>query len=240
MRRNSQDLRARGWTIDYDTSSSRGFLDTEADPMIHPSLPLPSLSHPHDATDPHRLNTRTRTGILTPAFSNAVRSIQRLLGVGPIRVSQVPAPDIFDLEQDCDAETDAADTLRSTSSRAWRNGLLSLGRSSYSITERIPPRNHAASESSQGSAPLDPELDDGRGHDSSNVVGDSGSDDQDAAGGNEDEVMLISRNGQDFSMTGSVISEPIGKSSVESDRRSIEVVPPTPTASNKVSKSRAA
>src|SRR6266851_8078078 len=76
--------------------------------------------------------------------------------------------------------------------------------------------------------PLDPELDDGRGHDSSNVFGDSGSDDQDAAGGNEDEVMLISRNGQDFSMTGSVISEPIGKSSVESDRRSIEVVPPTP------------
>lgn len=199
--------------------------------MIHSSLPL---SHPHDATDPDRLNTRTRTGILTPAFSNAVRSIQRLLGVGPIRVSQVPAPDIFDLEQDCDAETDAADTLRSTSSRAWRNGLLSLGRSSYSITERTPTRNQAASESSQSSAPLDPELDDGRGHDSSNVVGDSGSDDQDTAGGNEDEVMLISRNGQDFSMTGSVISEPIGNSSVESDRRSIEVVPPTPTASNKL------
>lgn len=239
MRRNSQDLRARGWTIDYDTSSSRGFLDTEADPMIRPSLPL---SHPHDATDPHRLNSRTRTGILTPAFTNAVRSIQRLLGVGPIRVSQVPAPDIFDLEQDCDTETDAADTLRSTSSRAWRNGLLNLGRSSCSIAERIPPRNHAASESSQGSAAPDPELDDGRGHDPSNVVGDSVFDDQDAAGGNEDEVMLISRNGQDFdfSMTGSVISEPIGKSSMESDRRSIEVVPPTPTAGAKVSKSRAA
>jgi hypothetical protein len=84
---------------------------------------------------------------------------------------------------------------------------------------------------------LDTEFDNGRGQerDAANVLGDGDSEDgHDTGTGIEDEVMLISRNGEDFSLTGSVISVPVG--SVEADRRSIEVVPPTPTAGHKVSK----
>jgi hypothetical protein len=180
-------------------------------------------------------------GIFTPAFSNAVRSIQKLLGVGPVRVSRVPLSNDFDLEEDGDVETEHSDTLRSTAStsRVWRNGLSTFGRSSASVADRAPFRfPHPASESSQGSAPLDAEFDDGPG-DTTNVIIDGGSDDHDTRCDGEGEVMLISRNGQDFSMSGSVISMPIGSvfGEVESDRGSIEVVPPTPTASNKVSNS---
>jgi hypothetical protein len=85
---------------------------------------------------------------------------------------------------------------------------------------------------------LDTEFDSGRGHDrdAANIIGDGDFDDHDTGTGQEDEVMLISRNGEDFSLAGSVISVPLGNLSVDHDRRSIEVVPPTPTASNKVSK----
>jgi len=87
---------------------------------------------------------------------------------------------------------------------------------------------------------LDTEFDNDRGQDRDavNILGDGGSEDYDTGTGIEGEVMLISRNGEDFSLTGSVISMPVGNGndSVEADRRSIEVVPPTPTAGHKVSK----
>lgn len=240
MRRSHQNLRPRAWTIGDDAPSrrlSRSNSDAEATPMIQPSFRWPSSSPPtrDDATDPHRLSNRTRTGILTPAFSNAVRSIQRLLGVGPIRVSHVPVPDAFDLEQDCDIEADPLDTVKGNSSRTWRNGLSNLGRSSASITDRVPSKYNPASESS---AALDTEFDNGQGQDrdAANIFGDDGFEGHDTGTDIEGEVMLISRNGEDFSLTGSVISVPVGNKSVEADRRSIEVVPPTPTAGHKVSK----
>jgi len=246
--RSRQDMRPRGWTIGGDETRSsstilHGIPDAEATPMIHhPSLHWPSLSPSHDTADPHRLSTRTRMGIFTPAFSTAVRSIQKLFGVGPVRVSRVPVSNDFDLEEDGDGDTEPPDTLRSTSStsRVWRNGLSGFGRSSGSVTDRTPFRCQGpGSEASQSSGPLDTEFDIGRGHDrnANNIIGDGGSDDHDTANGGDDEVMLISRNGQDFTMTGSVISVPVGSSSgeAESDRRSTEVVPPTPTAGNKVS-----
>jgi hypothetical protein len=239
MRRSHPNLRPRAWTIGDDVPSRRvshSNSDPEATPMIHPSFRWPSLSPPHrdDTTDSHRFSSRTRTGILTPAFSHAVRSIQKLFGVGPIRVSHVPVPDAFDLEQDCTTESAPLDTLRTnSSSRTWRNGLSSLGRSSASIVDRVPSKSNSASETSA----LDPEFDVGRGHDrdAAHVIGDGGSDNHDPGTGQEEEVMLISRNGEDFTLTGSVISMPMGNGT-DHDRRSIEVVPPTPTASNKVSK----
>lgn len=245
MRRSRPDMRPRGWTIGGDETRSsstilHGIPDAEATPMIHH---WPSLSPSHDTADPHPLSTRTRMAIFTPAFSSAVRSIQKLLGVGPVRVSRVPVSNDFDLEEDGDGETEPPDTLRSTSStsRVWRNGLSGFGRSSGSVTDRAPFRyQHPGSEASQSSAPLDTEFDIGRGHDrdATDVIGGDGSDDHDTGNGGGDEVMLISRNGQDFTMTGSVISMPVGNGSgeTESDRRSIEVVPPTPTAGNKVSR----
>jgi hypothetical protein len=176
--------------------------------------------------------------IFTPAFSNAVRSIQKLLGV-PVRVSRVPLSNDFDLEEDGDIETEHSDTLRSCPSTVRRNGLPStFGRSSSSVTDRAPFRYpHPGSETSQSSAILDAEFDIGLG-DATNVIVDGGSDDHDTGNDRGDEVMLISRNGEDFSMTSSVISMSVGSSSgeAESDRRSIEVVPPTPTAGSKVSK----
>ena len=246
MRRSRPDMRPRGWTIGGDETRRsstilHGIPDAEATPMIrHPSLHWPSLSPSHDTADPHRLSTRTRMGIFTPAFSNAVRSIQKLFGVGPVRVSRVPLSGDFDLEEDGDVETEHSDTLRSTSStsRVWRNGLSTFGRSSASVTDRAPFRYpHPGSETSQGSALLDAEFDIGQG-DATNLIVDGGSDDHNTGNDGGGQVMLISRNGQDFTMTGSVISMPVGSSSgeAESDRRSIEVVPPTPTAGNKVSK----
>jgi hypothetical protein len=156
--------------------------------------------------------------------------------VGPIRVSHGPVPEAFDLEQDCDVETDPLDTLRNnSSSRIWRSGLSSLGRSSASTTDLVPSRSNAPSESS---AALDTEFDNGRGHDRdvTDIFGDSGPDYHDIGTGEDGEVMLISRDGDDFDLAGSVISVPVGNSSTEADRRSVEVIPPTPTAGNKVSK----
>lgn len=245
MRRNRQDMRPRGWTVAGDETRRsstilHGIPDAEATPMIrHPSLHWSSLSPSHDTADPHRLSTRTRMGIFTPAFSNALRSIQKLLGV-PVRVSHVPLSSDFDLEEDGDVETEHSHTLRSTScpSTVRRNGLSTFGRSSSSVTDRAPFRYpHPGSETSQSSALLDAEFDIGRG-DATNVIVDGGSDDHYTGSDGGDEVMLISRNGQDFSMTSSVISVPVGSSfgEAESDHRSIEVVPPTPTARSKVSK----
>jgi hypothetical protein len=156
-------------------------------------------------------------------------------------VSRVAVSDAFDIEQDSASgiETDPSDTLRSNSSRAWRNGLSSLGRSSGSVIDRIPSRYHPPSESSQSSGALDAELDDGHGYDrdAANVTEDDGSDDHDTGNDGEEDVMLISRNGQDFSMSGhgSVIAMPVDQTPAESDRGSIEVVPPTPTSSKQVS-----
>jgi len=156
-------------------------------------------------------------GTLAAAFSSAIRSIRRLFGGGPIPVSRVPVPDAFDLE-DSDTETDPFNTLRSTASRTWRSR-----------------QHNPASESSQSSAALDSEPDNGRGYDEdiTNVVENGGVGDRDDRMGSGDEVLLISRDGEDFSLEGSVISVPSNRRPIEADRRSIEVVPPTPTLSSK-------
>jgi hypothetical protein len=173
-------------------------------------------------------------GALAAAFSSAIRSIRRLFGGGPIPVSRVPVPDAFDLE-DSDTETDPFNTLRSTASRAWRNQHSTLAQNSSSVTDRNHPTHNPASESSQSSAALDSEPDNGRGYDEdiANVVENGGVGDRDDRMRSGDEVLLISRDGEDFSLEGSVISCPSNKRPIEADRRSIEVVPPTPTLGSK-------
>ncbi len=66
-----------------------------------------------------------------------------------------------------------------------------------------------------------------------NVLGDGGADDHNNELDARNQVMLISRDGEDFSLRGSMNSVPLGRRSTEVDRRSIEVVPPSPRAINK-------
>jgi len=233
----------RRWTIN-DDAPSRGVphldLDAEATPILNARMHWPSLS-PHDTIDSQRLNPRTRVGVLTPAFSSALRSMQRLFGLGPIPVSRVPVPDAFDLG-DPDTET-LSDTLRSNSSRSWRNGLSSLGRNPASSMDRALSTQHLPIEVSGSSAALDTMPDYSRGYDedAADVTRDGGANGHDvAAGVDGNEVMLISRDGEDFNLDGSMISVPLGNGpvKVDGDRRSIEVVPPTPILGKQVCKSQ--
>lgn len=227
----------RTWTIDNDDPSS-GTLhhipDAEATPMIDPVLHSRSLSPKNDATDRKRFSTRMGMGVLTPAFSSVICSIRRLFGWGPIKVSHVPAPDTFDLE-DPVTSADPFDTLRSTSSRSW-----TVCRNSASTLDRIPSPQNLINKPSWSSVALEPVLDNDRvdHDDTGNVFEDDDANDHDRGTDAENGVILISKDGEDFSLTGSLISVPIGGRSIEVDRRSIEVVPPSPhTINTQVSES---
>ena len=234
MRRARQGLTPRGWSYGNDTPGSGALPqipDAEATPMIDRHHHWLSLSPHDDAAARQRLSVRMR---MTPAFSKAIRSIGRLFGWGPIPVSHIPVPKTFDIE-DPVTETDAFDSLRSDASRSWRNGLPIVGQNSGSMVDRI------TSETSLSSVALDSVLDNGPGNyeDTGNVFEDRGANDYDDGTNAQGGVMLISRNGEDFSLlTRSTTSLPIGNNSVEVDRRSIEVVPPTPTTSRRGNKSR--
>ena len=230
MRRTRQGLTPRRWSFGEDTPGSgalRHVPDAEATPMIDPFVHWRSLSPQDDAADRQRLTIRMRMGVLTPAFSKAMRSIRRLFGWGPIPVSRVPVPDTFDLE-DPVTETDTlrSDTLKSSESRSW--GLPTLGRNPGQMVDHMPSMHNLVNKTSWSSAALDSVLDDDRGdyEDTGKVFEDGGANDHDYGMDPQHRVMLISRNGEDFSVEGSVISR---KTSVEVDRRSTEVVPPTPT-----------
>ncbi|KAI9446927.1 hypothetical protein F5148DRAFT_1253142 [Russula earlei] len=238
MRRSRRPQLPRRWTIN-DDAPNRAVLhdrDPEVTPILSPHPHWTSLS-PHDATDRQRFSgPRSKMAMLTPAFSSAFRSIRRLFGVGPIPVSRVPVPAAFDLE-DTETETDLFDTLRSNSSRSCRNGTPT--QAPTPLIDRALSSQNLAGDLSGSSAALDLMLDYGRGYDeeAADFGRDGGVDDHDSEnGGAENEVMLISRDGEDFSMEGSMVHGPLGNQSpvdaeVNRDRRSIEVVPPTPILS---------
>jgi hypothetical protein len=226
MRAAQQTQRPRGWTIDGIRPADSIFLNAEATPMINSRPHWTSLSL-HDA-DRHRLSPRTRE-----TLSAVIRSIQRLFGRGPIPVSRVPISDSFDIE-DSDPEMDPFDTLRSnaSSSRARRNfPSTTVGRGRNSTADREAPLQNIfqPSEAPRYSTILEPEFDDP--HDTAKLMGDGGEHNHDTETTTRDGVMLISRNGQDFSLTGSMVSRVsrVSRTPVERDRRSTEVVPPTPT-----------
>jgi hypothetical protein len=175
-----------------------------------------------------------RMGVLTPTFSKAIRSIRRLFGWGPIPVSRLPVPNTLDLE-DPVTETDTlkSDTLKSNESRSW--GLPTLGRNPASMVDSMPSMHNLVNKASWSSAALDSVLDNDRGNyeDTGKVFEDGGANDHDYGIA---PVMLISRDGEDFSLSGSMVSVPIGRMSVEVDRGSIEVVPPSPSSPRTVSK----
>jgi hypothetical protein len=236
MRPSRQVLTPRRWSFGDDAPGSGALQDVpdaEATPMIDPFLHWRSLSPHDDAADRQRLSIRMRMGVLTPTFSKAIRSIRRLFGWGPIPVSRLPVPNTLDLE-DPVTETDTlkSDTLKSNESRSW--GLPTLGRNPASMVDSMPSMHNLVNKASWSSAALDSVLDNDRGNyeDTGKVFEDGGANDHDYGIA---PVMLISRDGEDFSVEGSVIS---GKKSVEVDRRSTEVVPPTPTISQETNKSR--
>ncbi|KAI0305477.1 hypothetical protein B0F90DRAFT_1666372 [Multifurca ochricompacta] len=103
-----------------------------------------------------------------------------------------------------------------------------LGRRTTSATDREAPTQNLehSNEVTRDTATIDLEFENGRG----DGVANSSIDDHDSGIATGDSVMLISRTGQDFSLRGSVISMRVGagRSPIEADRRSIEVVPPTP------------
>ena len=238
MQRRRQGLTPRRWSIDIDVPGSGPLPhvpDAEATPMIDPLLHSRSLSPHDDTADRHRPSTRMRPGILTTAFSKVIHSIRRLFGWGPVRVSRVPVSDTFDLE-DPATETD---TFRSNAS-FLRNGFPSLGRNSASTVDGIPSTHNLANKTSWSSAALEPMLDNGRENNegTGNVFEVGGAEDHDNGMDARNGVMLISRNGEDFSMSGSMVSAPFGKRSVEVDRRSTEVVPPTPTINRQMKRSQ--
>jgi hypothetical protein len=231
MRRSRQ---AR-WTIDDDDPSSGALPDAEATPMINPVLYWRSLS---PNTNRKRSRTRMGMGVLTPLLKG-ISSIRRLFGWGPTKVSPLPVTDNFDLE-DPVTEADPFDTLRSTSSRSRRNGAPTDGRASGSTLDRIPSPHDLINKPSWSSAALESVLDNGQENygDTGNVIEDERANDHDYGMDDGNRVMLISRNGENFSLSGSTISLPISRRSNEVDRRSTEVVPPSPSTTHKqVSKS---
>lgn len=234
--RRSRQARQR-WTIDNDDPSGGALNhapDPEATPMIGPVLHWRSLSSNDDGTDRKRFSTGMGMGVLTPAFSKGIRSMQRLFGWGPIKVSRVPVPDTFDLE-DPVTKADAFDTPKSASFRSWRNGPPTVGRNSGSTLDRIPSPHHVINKPSWSSAALESVLDNDQenNEDTRNVFEDDGANDPDHGTDAGNRVMLISRDGEDFSLSGSMISVPLGRRSIEVDQGSIEVVPPSPITINK-------
>jgi len=228
------------WTIDNDDPSSGALHhvpDAEATPMISTVLHSRSSSFKDDATDRKRFSPHMWMGVLTPAFSKGIGSIRRLFGWGPIKVSRVPVPDAFDLG-DPVTKTDPFDTSRSTSSRSWRNGPPTVGWNSGSTLDRIPSQQNLINKPSWTSAALESVLGNGQENyeDTGNVFEDNGANDHNHGTEAGYGVILISKDGEDFSLSGSVISVPVGRRSNEVDRRSTEVVPPSPhTISKQVS-----
>jgi hypothetical protein len=218
--------RHREWEVDGGGSDSPHAPDAEATPMISQPHHWNSF-FPRNTTDRQRLSSRIREGMATPSITTAIRSIRRLFGRGPVPVSRVPMPDTFDLESS-DSETDPFDTLRSNASRAKLRPFAKQtaasgsdrGESSYTFT-------HHSGETRESQA-LDAELDDSDQTLDQGVVngvgGGNGADDHDNTG---DCVMLITRNGEDFSSGSTSIS--LRSRPAEADQSSIEVVPPTPT-----------
>lgn len=244
--RRSRPQRHR-WTIDNDDPSGGALHhgpDAEALPMINPVLHWRSLSLNDDATNHKRYNARMGMGALTPVLSKGISSIRRLFGRGPVKVSRAPVSDTFDLE-DPVSEADPFDTHgSSTSSRSWRNGPPIVERNSGSTLDRIPSPHDLINKLSWSSTAPESVPDNGQeNYENTGNVSESGGGetdhDHEVDAGNG--VMLISRDGENFSLSGSMISVPIGSSrrSVEVDRGSIEVVPPSPPAvsSKQVSKS---
>ena len=234
--RRSRQARHR-WTIDNDEPRSGALHhvpDAEAMPMIDPVLHWRSLSLKDDATNRKRFSNGMGMGVLTPAFSKGISSIQRLFGWGPVKVSRVPVPDTFDLG-DSFTKADAFDTPRSTSSRSWPPNV---GRNSDSTLDRIPSPHNLINKPSWSSAALESVLDNGQENegDTGNVFEDDGANDHDHGTDARNGVLLISRDGEDFSLNGSMASVPIGRRSIEVDRRSIEVVPPSPTSPRTINK----
>ena len=234
MRSRRQDRRPRGWTIDSSRFADRTFdltRDAEATPMINSPH---HWNSPRNTTD--RLSPRIMERMMT--ISTAIRSIRRMFGGGPIPVSRVPVSDDFDIE-DSDPETDPFGTLRSdASSRARRNGPSTIGRRTSEVDREAPTQNPMQySVTRPDPTTLNLDLNDVRAYDGDEtiVVGDGGVDDHDSKMVTGDSVMLISRNGQNFSLTGSVISMGVRGSPIDVDRSSIEVVPPTPTMNSRVS-----
>ena len=107
-------------------------------------------------------------------------------------------------------------------------------------SDRIPSPHHVINKLSWSSAALESVLDNDQenNEDTRNVFEDDGANDPDHGTDAGNRVMLISRDGEDFSLSGSMISVPLGRRSIEVDQGSIEVVPPSPITINKqVSKS---
>jgi hypothetical protein len=218
--------RQRDWEVDGGGSEFPHAPNAEATPMISQPHHWNSF-FPRNTTD-RRLSSRIREGMATPSITTAFRSIRRLFGRGPIRVSRVPMPEAFDIESS-DSETDPFDTLRSNASKAKllrphanpkQTGTSGSDRagSSYTLTNN--------SDGTRDSPLLDVDLDSDRVHDqgiANGVGGGSGTDDHDGSG---DCVMLITRNGRDFSSGSTPRSL---RSLTEVDQNSLEVVPPTPT-----------
>lgn len=201
--------RQREWEVDGDFPHAP---NAEATPMISQRHHWNSF-FPRNSTDRQRLSSRIREGMATPSITTAFRSIRRLFGRGPIPVSRVPMPEAFDLESS-DSETDPFDTLRSNGSRAKlrpfkKESASDRGASSYSPTD-----------GTRDSQALDAELENDR------VLDQGVADDHDNA---EDSVMLITRNGEDFSSGTGSISISLRSHPTEADQNSLEVTPPTPT-----------
>lgn len=220
------------WTIDDDDPRDGAFHHVpEAEAMIDPGLHWRSLSSRDNSTDRRRYNTRMGMGALTPAFSKGICLIRRLFGWGPIKVSRLPVTDNFDLED----PVTGADAPGSTSSRSGRNGPSTVGRNSGSTFDRIPSPHNLTNNPSRSSAALESVLDNGQeNHENiGNVLEGDGANDHDDETDDGNGVMLISRDGEDFSLSGSMASVPICRRSSEEDRRSTEVVPPSPHTTRK-------
>jgi hypothetical protein len=237
MRNVRQVQRHHQWEVDGEGGDFPHAPDAEATPMISQPHSWNSF-FPRNAADRQHPSSRIWEGMVTPAITTAIRSIRRLFGRGPIPVSRVPVPDTFDLESS-DSETDPFDTLRSDASRARRNPFTNTKQKAVSGSDR-GASSYSLSHPSDGtrdSPTLDGEFDGDRGLDqgfANGAGGGNGADDHDNAG---DRVMLITRDGQDYSSSGgTLISVRGNRSAVEVDRRSVEVVPPnTPILDQRVS-----
>jgi hypothetical protein len=227
--------RSRHAMDDPSSGGLRHAPDAESTPMINPVLHWRSLS---PKTNRKRSRTRMGIGVLTPAFLKGISSIRRSFRWGPIKVSRVPVPDTFDLE-DPVTQADPFDTP-STSSRPRRNWPPTDERNSGSTLDHIPYPYEQINMPSWSFAALESVLVNGQENyeDIGNVFEDDGVNDHDYGLDDGNRVMLISRNGENFSLSGSTTSLPISRRSNEVDRRSTEVVPPSPSTTRKhVSKS---
>ncbi|KAI0266671.1 hypothetical protein BC834DRAFT_108119 [Gloeopeniophorella convolvens] len=241
MRSHRQGRRPRGWADDGDPSGvdSHDTPDAEAAPMIADQPHRWNSLSSRDVSN-HQHHGLPAQGMVTRVFQAVFRSLRGLFGKGPVQVSHRSDPDSFDIE-DSDSEIDPFDTLRTRSSKSRGIGIANYGTNGASAADLIasthnffrpgevtrprgspdPTDDHHEYDDFLGGI-QDPSLD---GHSSGMATGDS--------------VLLISRNGRDFSIRGSIAtsrqSTLIGRPVLEEDRRSMDVVPPTPTKSGQVS-----